>query len=131
MKKSGWVNPITEITLFVADLPRSKAFYQETFQLAIHYEDADCVVFDYGNTCINLLNQQNASELIEPAQVARTGEGARFLLTIQVSDVDRVCTELEQQGVKLLNGPITRPWGRRTACFADPDGYVWEIAQLL
>lgn len=131
METSGGVNPITEITLFVADLQRSKAFYQEAFQLAIHYEDADCVVFDYGNTCINLLNQQNASELIEPAQVARTGEGARFLLTIQVSDVDRVCTELEQQGVKLLNGPITRPWGRRTACFADPDGYVWEIAQLL
>jgi len=131
METSGWVNPITEITLFVADLQRSKTFYQEAFQLAIHYEDADCVVFDYGNTCINLLNQQNASELIEPVQVARIGGGARFLLTIQVPDVDRVCTELEQQGVKLLNGPITRPWGRRTACFADPDGYVWEIAQLL
>lgn len=131
MEKSGWVNPITEITLFVEDLPRSRAFYQETFQLAIHYEDAGCVVFDYGNTCINLLNQQNAPELVEPAQVGRAGEGTRFLFTIQVSDVDQICTELEQQGVKLLNGPITRPWGRRTACLADPDGYVWELAQLL
>jgi Uncharacterized protein conserved in bacteria len=69
--------------------------------------------------------------LIEPAQVGRSGEGARFQLTIQVPDVDRVCGELEVQGVKLLNGPITRPWGRRTACFADPDGHVWEIAQVL
>ncbi|GJM79655.1 hypothetical protein HMSSN139_21510 [Paenibacillus sp. HMSSN-139] len=60
-----------------------------------------------------------------------SGEGTRFLFTIQVSDIDRICTELEEQGVQLLNGPITRPWGRRTACFADPDGYVWEIAQVL
>ncbi|MBW4840571.1 MAG: VOC family protein [Paenibacillaceae bacterium] len=131
MKKAGWASPITEITLFVEDLQRSKAFYQGPLQLAIHYEDADCAVFDFGNTCINLLHQNNAPELIEPAQVGRSGEGTRFLFTIQVPDVDRVCTELEEQGVKLLNGPITRPWGRRTACFADPDGYVWEIAQLL
>ncbi|MEK4436136.1 MULTISPECIES: VOC family protein [Paenibacillus] len=46
-------------------------------------------------------------------------------------DVDRVCNELEIRGVTLLNGPITRPWGRRTACFADPDGHIWEIAQVL
>ncbi len=131
MKKSGWANPITEVTLFVADLQRSKVFYHETLQLAIHYEDANCAVFDFGNTCINLLDQRNASELIEPAQVGPIGEGTRFLFTIQVPDVDRICTELEEQGVNLLNGPITRPWGRRTACFSDPDGYTWEIAQVL
>jgi uncharacterized glyoxalase superfamily protein PhnB len=33
--------------------------------------------------------------------------------------------------VALLNGPIDRPWGRRTAAFADPAGNVWEIAQIL
>lgn len=131
MNTTGWANGITEISLFVEDLQRSKTFYQETFQLSIRYEDESCAVFDYGNTCINLLNQRNAGELIEPAQVGRPGDGARFQFTIQVPDVDQVCNELEMRGVKLLNGPITRPWGRRTACFADPDGHVWEIAQLL
>src|SRR5206468_12511116 len=28
----------------------------------------------------------------------------------------------------LLNGPIDRPWGMRTAAFADPDGHIWEVA---
>ncbi|MDQ0720099.1 lactoylglutathione lyase [Paenibacillus sp. W4I10] len=128
---TGWVNKITEITLFVEDLQRSKTFYQESFQLLIQYEDENCAVFDYGNTCINLLNQSNARELIDPAQFGRVEDGARFLFTIQVPDVDRVCNELEIRGVTLLNGPITRPWGRRTACFADPDGHIWEIAQVL
>ncbi|WP_091020067.1 MULTISPECIES: VOC family protein [Paenibacillus] len=128
---TGWGNKITEITLFVEDLQRSKTFYQESFQLLIQYEDENCAVFDYGNTCINLLNQSNARELIEPAQFGRVENGARVLFTIQVPDVDRVCNELEIRGVTLLNGPITRPWGRRTACFADPDGHIWEIAQVL
>ncbi|OXM85671.1 VOC family protein [Paenibacillus rigui] len=131
MATTDWVNKITEITLFVEDLHRSKAFYQETFKLEIIYEDESCTVFDYGNTSINLLNQSNAHELIKPAQVGRGGDGARFQFTIQVSDIDRVCDELEVRGVKLLNGPTTRPWGRRTACFADPDGHLWEIAQVL
>ncbi|MEC0128447.1 VOC family protein [Paenibacillus pabuli] len=128
---AGWANKISEITLLVEDLQRSKTFYQESFQLLIQYEDENCAVFDYGNTCINLLNQSNARELIDPAQLGRVEDGARFLFTTQVPDVDRVCNELEMRGVTLLNGPITRPWGRRTACFADPDGYIWEIAQVL
>lgn len=128
---TGWLNKITEITLFVEDVQRSKRFYQETFQLSIQYEDENCAVFDYGNTCINLLNQLNAQELIDPAKVGQEGNGARFQFTIQVPDIDRVCNELEMRGVTLLNGPITRPWGRRTACFADPDGHTWEIAQVL
>jgi uncharacterized glyoxalase superfamily protein PhnB len=33
--------------------------------------------------------------------------------------------------VSLLNGPIDRDWGMRTAAFADPDGHVWEVAQAL
>ncbi|SDW14442.1 VOC family protein [Paenibacillus sp. CF384] len=128
---TDWTNKITEITLFVEDLNRSKAFYKETFKLAILFEDDACAVFDYGNTYINLLNQSNANELVEPAPVGRSGDGARFQFTIQVPDVDRVCEELKERGVQLLNGPITRPWGRRTACFADPDGHMWEIAQVL
>ena len=57
--------------------------------------------------------------------------GARVLLTIKVADVDAVCATLQARGVTLLNGPIDRPWGRRTAAFADPSGHVWEVAQEL
>jgi uncharacterized glyoxalase superfamily protein PhnB len=49
-------------------------------------------------------------------------------LTINVDDVDAVCAELARRGVTLLNGPVDRPWGVRTAAFRDPDGHVWEIA---
>ena len=35
---------------------------------------------------------------------------------------------LRVRGVELLNGPTNRPWGVRTASFADPDGHIWEVA---
>ena len=49
--------------------------------------------------------------------------------TIAVGDVDAMCAELSKRGVRLLNGPIDRPWGIRTASFRDPAGYIWEIAK--
>jgi uncharacterized glyoxalase superfamily protein PhnB len=53
------------------------------------------------------------------------------VFTIDVDDVDEVCAELAAHGVQLLNGPVNRPWGRRTASFTDPGGHIWEIAEDL
>ena len=52
--------------------------------------------------------------------VAPASSGARILLTIRVADVDALCAILHGRGVTLLNGPVDRPWGRRTAAFAAP-----------
>jgi catechol 2,3-dioxygenase-like lactoylglutathione lyase family enzyme len=39
-----------------------------------------------------------------------------------VDDVDAACAELAQLGVPLIDGPVDRPWGIRTASFTDPAG---------
>lgn len=122
---------IGAITLFTEDLDRSKQFYQEAFGLPVAFEDDNSAVFRFGNTVINLLKIPAAHELIEPGTVAGREAGARFELTIGVDDVDAVCAELAQRGVALLNGPMNRPWGVRTASFTDPAGHIWEIAQDL
>jgi lactoylglutathione lyase len=72
-----------------------------------------------------------ARELIEPGRVASGEAGSRFQLTIWVDDADAVSAELAEHGVELLNGPMDREWGVRTASFTDPDGHIWEIAQKL
>lgn len=124
----GWPSGISAITLFVDDLKVSKAFYQSVFGLPVHYEDDESVVFDFGNTLINLLSTNAAPELIEPAEVGLPASSSRGQLTIEVDDVDTRCAALEDLGVKILNGPMDRPWGIRTASFRDPSGHIWEIA---
>jgi lactoylglutathione lyase len=121
-------NKIMAATLFTEDLERSKEFYAGVFGLPVHWEDADSAVFMFGDTMVNLLRVSNAPALIAPAPVGGPGTGARMQFTIWADDVDAVCDELAKRGVTLINGPMDRPWGIRTACFADPSGHIWEIA---
>ena len=125
----SWPGKIGAITLFVEDLPATKRFYQEVFGLPVHFEDDVSAVFDFGGTLVNLLQATEAPELIEPAAVAPADVGSRFQFTLNVDDVDATCAELTARGVELLNGPIDRPWGIRTASFRDPAGHIWEIAK--
>ena len=123
-----WPKGISAITLFVEDLAATQAFYQEVFGLPVLQEDEASAVFNFRTTLINLLKVEEAPELIDPAPIAPLEAGSRFQFTITVDDVDAMCAELARRGVELLNGPIDRPWGIRTACFRDPAGHVWEIA---
>ena len=119
------------ITLFVKDPQRSKSFYQDVFDVPAIYEDEDAAAFKFENTIVNLLRTPAARELIEPGAVAGQDAGSRFQLTIWVDDADGACADLASRGVELLNGPMNRDWGMRTASFTDPDGHIWEIAQDL
>jgi catechol 2,3-dioxygenase-like lactoylglutathione lyase family enzyme len=119
------------ITMFVEDTGRSKSFYERVWDLSPIYEDENAVAFAFENLIVNLLKTSAAHELIEPAAVAAPDAGARFQLTVGVDDTDAVCEELATRGVDLLNGPMDRAWGVRTAAFADPDGHVWEVAAKL
>ena len=125
---SAWPGPIDAITLFVEDLAAARTFYAEVFGLPIYFEDENSAVFNFGNTVINLLKVTEAPSLIAPAAVASPDAGSRFQFTIGVDDVDAMCADLAARGVTLLNGPMDRPWGIRTASFQDPAGHIWEIA---
>jgi catechol 2,3-dioxygenase-like lactoylglutathione lyase family enzyme len=128
---SASLTSVAALSLFVEDLQRSKLFYQDIFGLMPVFEDEDSAAFKFDNMIINLLRVSAARDLIKPGAVASPGAGTRFQLTIGADDVDAVCAELAARGVALLNGPVNRPWGLRTASFTDPGGHVWEIAQDL
>ena len=119
------------ITLFVDDPQRSKIFYQDVFGLSPIYEDEDSAAFRFENLIVNLLKIPAARDLIDPGVVAGAEAGSRFQLTVWVDDADAVCADLTERGVTLLNGPVDREWGMRTASFTDTDGHIWEIAQKL
>jgi catechol 2,3-dioxygenase-like lactoylglutathione lyase family enzyme len=123
-----WPKGISAITLFVEDLAAARGFYRDVFGLPLFFEDDSSAVFQFGDTLVNLLKASEASELIAPARVASPDVGSRFVFTLEVDDVDAKAAELTARGVELLNGPMDRPWGPRTASFRDPAGHVWEIA---
>lgn len=123
-----WPEGIAAITLFVEDLAEAKRFYTDVLRLPVFFEDPSSAVFRFGETLVNALDATEAPELVAPAAVASPDTGVRFQFTLQVDDVDAMADELKRRGVALLNGPMDRPWGIRTASFRDPGGHVWEIA---
>lgn len=127
--ETPWPGAISAITLFTEDLEATKEFYRDVFRLPVTFENDNSAVFSFGNTIINLLRSTAAHELIGPARVAAPDAGSRMQFTLPVDDVDAMCKALTARGVTLLNGPMDRPWGIRTASFRDPGGHVWEIAQ--
>jgi catechol 2,3-dioxygenase-like lactoylglutathione lyase family enzyme len=127
-EQGAWPGAIAAITLFVEDLEAAKRFYREVFELPVAFEDDSSTVFRFGETLVNLLKASEAPGLVEPATVATRDNGVRFQFTLDVDDVDAMCEDLKERGVDLLNGPMDRPWGIRTASFRDPGGHIWEIA---
>lgn len=129
MDEPTWPGAIAAITLFVEDLAAAKRFYSDVFRLPVVFEDENSAVFKFGETLVNLLKSSEAHELVAPATVATPDAGVRAQFTLGVDDVDAMCEELKARGVELLNGPLDRPWGIRTASFRDPGGHIWEIAR--
>jgi lactoylglutathione lyase len=128
---SASLKSVGAITLFVENPRRSQAFYERVFDLPVIWEDEDSAVFRFENTIVNLLRVPAARDLIDPGVVTSREAGSRFQLSVWVDDADAACAELATRGVELLNGPMNRKWGMRTASFTDPDGHIWEIAQKL
>jgi len=124
-----WEKRISAMTLVAGDLERSKTFYREVFGLVPLDEEEDLAVFGFKDLYVALrkdpAHQPAGREVLDMAQ---NGVGQ---FSIWVEDVDAVRAELDQHGVTLISGPADRDWGMRTITFADPDGYIWQIAQDL
>ena len=117
------------ITLFTDDLAEAKRFYTEFLGRDPIHEDSESIVFRAGTVMVNLLHVEAVPELLEPAQMAASG--IRAVYSIEVASVDEEVARCRNIGLDLLNGPMDRPWGIRTASVQDPSGHVWEMSQAL
>ncbi|MCB1221396.1 MAG: VOC family protein [Planctomycetales bacterium] len=52
-------------------------------------------------------------------------------LSLTTDDVDAVHDRLLARNAQVLQAPQTKPWGVRDCVFADPDGNVFNLVQLL
>ena len=124
-----WAKNIDAITLFVEDLGQRRASTRRSSTCRSSSRTRTRPCSSSATRVINLLAISEAPGLIAPAAVASPEAGSRFQFTVGVDDVDAMCEVLKARGVELLNGPMDRPWGIRTASFRDPGGHIWEIAK--
>ncbi|HEV8671597.1 MAG TPA: VOC family protein [Candidatus Limnocylindria bacterium] len=127
---------ITLITLAVADLQRSLAFYRDglgwpTEGIVGEEIENGAVVFFELQKGLKLALWPRTS-LAAEARVAAEGQSAAtFEIAHNVhtrQEVDEVVALARAAGAKVTNPPAHRAWGGYSAHFQDPDGHLWEIA---
>lgn len=121
---------ISLITLGVTDLAKSLKFYRELGFHTHNYKDEDDVVFfEMQGTCLALYPKE---KLAEDAQVSAEGSGFNGITLAHnvgsKEEVDKVFAHALSVGAKEIKKPQDVFWGGYSSYFADPDGYLWEVA---
>ena len=120
---------ISLITLGVANLERSIAFYRDGLSLPQRDGPDGIAFFETSGTWLSLYPRES---LAEDAHVSPEGSGFRgFTLAHNVGtpeDVDRALQEAVTAGATLVKPGQKVFWGGYSGYFQDPDGFLWEIA---
>ena len=115
--------------LFISDLAQSKRFYCDILGFTLLFEDENSAGLQVGEDMLMLLDPDAAKDLLVGATGSPKGRAPMGVLNLFVDDVDAWYARLSEAGVEFLLDPRDRAWGRRTAHFSDPDGFVWEISK--
>lgn len=117
------------ITLGVADLKRSREFYERLGWRRSMAKAEGVVFFQAGGMALALFPR---NELAKDAKIAPEGYGFSGVSlaynTRNRGEVDSVLTEAQAAGAKLLKPAEEASWGGYSGYFSDPDGYPWEVA---
>ena len=121
---------ISIITLGVNDLPRMVAFYRDGLGLTLFDDNTESIAF-FRNKGTWLALYPRAA-LAEDAGVPTEGSGfsgvtlAHNLRTKE--EVDDLLAVAVAAGASLVKPAQDTFWGGYSGYFADPEGYLWEIA---
>ena len=120
---------ISLITLGVSDLARSTVFYRDGLGLPTNGDFPGVTFFNLKGTWLSLYPRD---ELAADAGVAAEGRGfSGFALAHNVrskDEADAVLKQAEAAGARIVKAAQDTHWGGHSGYFADPDGYLWEVA---
>ena len=117
------------VTLGVRDLDASTRFYRDVLGLPQLDTPPGVSFFELGRTWLSLYPR---ADLAADAGVPAEGSGfAGVTLAHNVrseEEVDRLIADVERGGATIVKRPRKTDWGGYAAYFADPDGFLWEVA---
>jgi uncharacterized protein len=120
---------VSIVTLGVADLIRSREFYERLGWRRAAVETEGIVFFQAGGMALALYPRE---ELAKDASLASDGQGFRGITLAYNArtrgEVDSVLEEARAAGADILKAAQEVFWGGYSGYFVDPDGFMWEVA---
>ncbi|MCE3249076.1 MAG: putative Glyoxalase/bleomycin resistance protein/dioxygenase, partial [Geminicoccaceae bacterium] len=117
------------VTLGVADLERSRRFYEDGLGWRRGNAHAEVVFFQLGGAVLALFARAAlAADAGLPAAGSGFGGIALAYNARSRDEVDAVLAEAKAAGATILKPAQDAFWGGYSGYFADPDGHPWEVA---
>jgi catechol 2,3-dioxygenase-like lactoylglutathione lyase family enzyme len=117
------------VTLGVTDLERATRFYEEGLGLERLESPPTVSFFELGKTWLALYPR---GLLAADAGVPAEGSGfPGFALAHNVrstAEADRLLQQVVAAGGRIIKPAQPAEWGGYSGYFADPDGFLWEVA---
>jgi uncharacterized protein len=120
---------VSLITLGVADLKRSREFYERLGWRRSMAEAEGVVFFQAGGMGLALFPRH---DLAKDANITPDGDGFKGISLAynarSRAEVESVLEEAAAAGARLLKPAQEAFWGGYSGYFSDPDGFLWEVA---
>lgn len=120
---------LSVLTLGVADLERSRRFYEGGLGWRRGNDHAEVVFFQVNGSVLALFSRR---DLAADAGLGAEGSGfggvALGYCSRSRQEVDAVLAQAAAAGARILKPAQDAFWGGYSGYFADPDGHVWEVA---
>ena len=120
---------VSVVTLGVADLERSRRFYEDGLGWKRGNKDEGVVFFQLPGAVLALWSRES---LAEEAGFSRPGTGFGGIALAQNvrsrEAVDALLAEAEAAGGRIAKPAAETFWGGYSGYFTDPDGHAWEVA---
>ena len=113
------IDSISAVTLAVADMARSVAFY-EAIGLRV----------EYGGPDAPFTTLRSAEAIVNLRRAAESPDGRWGRVILRVRGVDELHREITARGIA-APAPRDAEWGERYFEIPDPDGIIVSFAQLL
>jgi predicted lactoylglutathione lyase len=123
---------ISLITLGVADVARSRRFYEALGWRASGASQESVAFFQLGGMALGLYGREALAEdagLVETAPGGPDFGGITLAQNVRSQEaVDQMLAEAVRAGARILKPAQKVFWGGYSGYFADPDGHPWEVA---
>ncbi len=119
------------VTLGVADLERSRRFYEDGLGWRHAGDGVGVLFFQSPGMVVALWSREELAKDMGVSGKVALGGFSGVALAHNVADrpsVDAVLAEAEAAGAVILKPAGETFWGGYSGYFADPDGHAWEVA---
>ncbi len=120
---------LSVVTLGVADLERSRRFYEEGLGWKRGNTEKEVVFFQIDGAVLALFSREHlAADAALPSAGSGFGGVTLAYCTRSREEVESVLAQAKAAGATILKPAQDVFWGGYSGYFADPDGHPWEVA---